>query len=402
MNYNFTDRPNRRETGSDKWEQMYNWNPNADEDVVPLSVADMEFQLAPEIQQGLVTFLENDDLVLGYTSPTDAYYEAVVDWQKRRHGVTIDKEWLVNTPGIIAALNAGVRALSQNDEGIIIFRPVYYPFGLAIDDNVRTEVNVPLIDHDGHYTIDFDRFEAAAADPKNKVLIFCNPHNPVGRVWKREELERIAEICVKYKLYVISDDIWNDIVMPGHEHTYLAEVNEDLKPYIITCTAASKSFNLAGMFTSNIIIEDEQLRNIFKAEVARSRYSHIGTLGYEATKLAYNEGEEWLDAMIAVVAHNGKVVQDFFNEHYPKIKVYMPEGTYLQWIDFRALGMTDTELEEFLHQEAQFFTDEGYIFGAEGSGYERINLALPTEDLKTQLQHLLNAIKARDEKNQSS
>lgn len=398
MTYNFTNRPKRRDTGSDKWEQMYNWNPQTKEGVVPLSVADMEFQLAPEIKQGLIDFIAKDDLVLGYTSPTESYLDAVVDWQKRRHGVNIEKEWLVHTPGIIPALNAGVRALSKNDEGIIIFRPVYYPFGLAIDDNVRTEVNVPLIHQNGYYTIDFERFEAAAADPKNKVLIFCNPHNPVGRVWKREELEKIAEICVKYKLYVISDDIWNDIVMPGYEHTYLAEVNEDLKPYLITCTAASKSFNLAGMFTSNIIIEDEELRNIFQTEVVRSRYSHIGTLGYEATKLAYNKGEKWLEDLIDVVAHNGKVVKEFFAAHYPKINVYQSEGTYLQWLDFRALGMTDTELEEFLHQEAQFFTDEGYIFGDEGSGYERINLALPTEDLKAQLYRLLDALKARDEK----
>lgn len=396
MKYNFTNQINRKRTGSMKWEQMTEWNPNYEADVVPLSVADMEFQLAPEIREGLIECLKNDQLVLGYTAPTDAYFEAVIDWQKRRHQVAIEKDWIVNTPGIVAALNAGVRALTEKDDGVIVFRPVYYPFGLAIDDNIRTEVNIPLINDNGYYTIDFAKFEEAAADAKNKILIFCNPHNPVGRVWTRDELEKIAEICIKHQLFVISDDIWNDLIMPGHEHTYLAEVNKDLAPYIITCTAASKSFNLAGMYTSNIIIEDEKLRGRFQAEVARSRYEFIGTLGYESTKIAYNQGEAWLDEVIQVVAQNGKVVQTFFEENYPKIKAYLAEGTYLQWLDFRALELTDPELEDFLHHDAQFFTDEGYIFGDEASGYERINLALPTKVLKTQLNRLLRALKTRD------
>ena len=396
MNYDFTSLVNRKNTGAAKWELMYQANPNCADDVVPLSVADMEFQLAPEIRKGLINFLQNEDVVLGYTLPTDDYLEAVVSWQKRRHQVEIEKEWIVNTPGIITALNAGLRAVTQENDGVIIFRPVYYPFGLAIDDNTRKEVNIPLLHNNGDYTIDFEQFEKAAADPKNKVLVFCNPHNPVGRVWTREELEKIADICIKHELYVISDDIWNDLIMPGHTFTYLADVNPELTPYVMTFTAASKSFNLAGMITSNILIEDEDLREIFKAELVRSRYDQVGTLGYESTRLAYEEAEAWLDEAIQVILKNSEVVQSFFAENYPKVTTYLPEGTYVQWLDFSALGLDDVELERFLQQDCQFFANSGYIFGTEGSGFVRINLAVPTGVLTVQLERLLKVLLAKD------
>lgn len=397
MNYDFTSRVNRKNTGSAKWDAMYQANPDCAANVVPLSVADMEFRLAPEIRQGLIDFLEDEDAVLGYTLPTNAYLEAVVNWQRKRHGVAIQKEWIVNTPGIIAALNAGLRTVTEEGDGVIIFRPVYYPFSLAIDDNARNEVNVPLIDDNGYYTIDFEQFEKAAANPNNKVLVFCNPHNPVGRVWQREELERIAEICLKHELYVISDDIWNDIMMPGFSHTYLADVNPEITPYIMTFTAASKSFNLAGMLTSNIIIADENLRERFTEELMRSRYDHVGTLGFESTRLAYERAEGWLDEAIETIHHNAQVVKQFFEEYYPAIQTTIPEGTYVQWVDFKALGLNHEELETFLQQEAEFFTNGGYIFGEEGQGYERINLALPTEILVAQLNNLLVALNKRDQ-----
>lgn len=396
MKYDFETAPNRKGTASMKWDQMYGWNPDVDEGVIPLSVADMELKNAPEIYEGLIEYLKKEP-VLGYVGATDGYYQAVVDWQDRRHGWQIEKDWIVNTAGVIAALYTAIRAYSEKDDGIIIFRPVYYPFGTAIGDNRRTEVNVPLIEEDGDYRIDFESFEEAASKPENKILLFCSPHNPVGRVWTEEELKRIADIANKHDLFVISDEIWYDITAPGVEHTVMAKVDEKLHERLIVCTAASKSFSLAGMHTSNIIIPNKNVREQFMEELERSRQTLIGIMGFEATRLAYDRAEPWLDEVNELIFKNQAIVKEFFEENYPKIKAPISEGTYLQWLDFRALGMEDDELEEFLHQDAQFFTDEGYIFGEEGSGFERINVACPTKNLENLLERLLDALKAREE-----
>lgn len=393
MTYDFTTVVNRKGTGALKWEQMYEWNKDVAADVIPLSVADMEFKNPPEIIEGLKDFL--DEAVLGYTGPTETFLQAVVDWQKRRHQWEIKKEWIVNTPGIVPAFYTAIRAFSEENDGVIIFRPAYYPFGLAISDNKRTEVNVPLIHQDGDYTIDFEGFEKAAANSKNKILLFCSPHNPVGRVWTQEELVRVAEIAVKHDLYVISDEIWYDFVMPGYQHTVLATVDERLNDKLVTCTAPSKSFNLAGMMISNIIISGEETRERYQQALQEVRGDMVGILGYKSCELAYTKSEKWLDELLTVIDTNQHIVKAYFDEHFPQIKAYLSEGTYLQWIDFNGLGMTDEELETFLHMEAEFFTDEGYIFGEEGSGFERINLALPTEALKQALNRLGEALKKK-------
>lgn len=393
MNYDFVTRVSRKNMGSVKWDMMYNWNSDVREGVVPMSVADMEFQTAPEIVAGLKAFL--DQAILGYTSAYPSFTEAVVSWQKRRHDWDIQPEWLVHTPGVVAAFYGAIRALTEKNDGVIIFRPVYYPFGQAISDNERTEVNIPLIFDAGEYKIDFTSFEEAAAKPENKVLLFCNPHNPVGRVWTKEELTKIAEIAIKHKLYVISDEIWYDFIMPGHKHTVFATVNSELNERLITCTAPSKSFNIAGMVISNIMIEDENLRMRFRKEMANVRADMIGILGYKSCELAYTEAEEWLDALLSVIDTNSKRVEVFFQEHFPEVVIAKMEGTYVQWLDFSSFGMTNEELETFLHEDAQFFTDEGYLFGEEGNGFERINLALPTGALEENLDRLLAAYKRK-------
>lgn len=391
MKYDFTKRVDRKETGSAKWEEMYKWNPNVEPDILPMSVADMEFQAAPEITRGLKKYL--DEAILGYTIPYPSFLDAVIQWQKERHNWDIQPEWIVNTPGVVTAFYGAIRTLSQKDEGVIIFRPVYHPFGQAIADNHRTEVNVPLIHENGAYEIDYDAFEEAAANPQNKILLFCSPHNPVGRVWRRDELEKIAEIAIKHNLYVISDEIWYDFVMPGYTHTVLATVDERLKERLITCTAPSKSFNLAGMMLSNIIIENPELRDKLRLAMMEVRSDMVGILGYKACELAYTKSQGWLDELIQVIYHNSQLVETFLAEHCPEIKTTKMEGTYVMWLDFRGLGMTNEELETFLHHEAQFFTDEGYIFGAEGSGFERINLALPTNALLENMNRLLRTLK---------
>ncbi len=388
--YSFTKQINRQGTGSHKWEQMYNWNPKVDEGVLPLSVADMELYNPPEIYEGLISFLENKP-ILGYTGPTDEFLQAVVDWQAKRHNWTIKKDWIVNTTGVVSAFNAAIRAFSDERDGVIIFRPVYYPFGNAITINNRKEVNIPLIEDEGNYTIDFEAFEEAASKTENKILLFCSPHNPTGNVWTKNELEKLAKIAVKYNLYVISDEIWYDFVHPDKEHTILYKVNEELRDLLITCTAASKTFNLAGLSTSSIIISNEVLRNKFVKEVEKSHYKAGNIFGFEASKIAYNKCEKWLDELIELVFNNQKIVNEFFKENYPKIKAPISHGTYLQWLDFRELEMKDKELEDYLHAN-QFFTDEGYIFGEEGSGFERINVALPEQALKELLENLLKVL----------
>lgn len=394
MKYDFETRVNRKNTGSFKWDQMYGWNPNVSEDVIPLSVADMEFKNPPEVIEGLKDFL--DEAILGYTGHYDSFLQSVVDWHQKRHNWEIKKEWIVSTPGIVAAFYGAIRAFTKKNDGVIIFRPVYYPFAAAIEDNQRTEVNVPLLNNDGDYTIDFEAFEQAAADPNNKILIFCSPHNPVGRVWTREELSRLAKICVKNELYIVSDEIWYDFTMPGYTHTVLATVNKELNKLLITCTAPSKSFNLAGLMTSNIIIEDDNIREVFTEAMQVVRSDMIGILGYKGCELAYTQSEEWLEELLIVIDRNQNLVHNFFKENYPKIKAPKIEGTYLQWLDFSALGMTHLELEDFLHTKAEFFTDEGYIFGEEGMGYERINLALPTDALEEALERLVKALKEKE------
>jgi len=394
MTYDFTTRVNRKNMGALKWEQMYNWNPNVGEDIIPLSVADMELKNAPRIITGLQRFL--DDAVLGYTGPSHDFLKSVVDWQKKRHNWDIKEDWIVNTQGVVAAFYAAIRAFSKKGDGIITFRPVYYPFHSAIDDNARTEVNVPLINNSNYYTIDYDKFEEAAKQANNKILLFCSPHNPVGRVWTKEELEKVAEIAVKHDLYVISDEIWYDIIMPGYQHTVLAKVNEALQDKIITCTSPSKTFNLAGMMTSNIIISNEDTREQFRHEIEVTRGDMIGILGYKACELAYRKEEAWLDELNTLIDTNQRFVHNYFKEHFPLIKAPLIEGTYLQWIDFTGLNMSVYDLEEFLHMEAEFFTDEGYIFGEEGNNYERINLALPTDALKEALDRLVKALQQKE------
>ncbi|NMB42895.1 MAG: pyridoxal phosphate-dependent aminotransferase [Clostridiales bacterium] len=387
MKYDFKNRIDRKASGSIKWELMYKWNPDVDEGVLPLSVADMELLNPPEIYEGLTSYIQSNP-VLGYTGPTDEFLDAVVNWQGKRHQWTISKEWIVNTTGVVSAFNAAIRAFSNPGDGVIIFKPVYYPFSSAITSNNRKEVNVPLIETDGYYTIDFEGLEDAASKEENKILLFCSPHNPVGRVWTKEELEKLAEIALKYDLIVISDEIWYDFVNPGHKHTILHKVNKQLQDRLITCTAASKTFNLAGLATSSIIISNEKLRDRFVHEVNRSHYRAGNIFGFEATKIAYNECEKWLDKLLELVYSNQKMVNEFFSVKFPKIKAPISEGTYLQWLDFRELGMNNQELEEFLHKN-QFFTDEGYIFGKEGNGFERINVALPQDALKELLERLL-------------
>ncbi len=391
MKYDFETLLSRKNQGSYKWEQMYEINPNVGEDVVPLSVADMEIKTASEIVEGLKNFLDN--AILGYTGPYPDFVNAVKNWCEKRYGYTFDKKSLINTPGVVNAFYGAVNAFTEKGDGVVIFRPVYYPFSMAIEENERELINCSLIEKDGYYTIDFEKFDEISKDPKVKLLIFCNPHNPVGRVWSREELTRLAEICVKNNVVVVSDEIHCDLIMPGHKFTSMMTIKNGIENLLITCFAPSKTFNLAGLATSNIIVPNEELRNKYFKTLSLMKNTMVNVLGYKACEIAYNECEEWVKELLQVLDTNQRMVKKFFDEKFPKIKAPLLEGTYLMWIDFRALGLSNEELEKFMQTKAELFTDEGYIFGEEGNGFERINLAAPTHVIEKTLTRLEKALK---------
>ena len=389
MKYDFTTLPDKKNQGSAKWAIMYELNPDVADDVVSLSVADMELKNPPEITEGLKRYL--DEVVLGYSRPYSGFINAVIDWQKNKHGYDVKPEWFVNVPGVVNAFTGAIRAFTEKGDGVIIFRPIYYPMGNAIKNSELTEVNVPLLNDNGVYTIDFDAFEKAAADPKNKVLLFSSPHNPTGRVWTEDELRKIGEICLKNDVIIVSDEIWNDLIMPGYKHTVFASLSPEIENITVTMIAPSKTFNIAGLATSICFVSNEVLKEKLINELSLMGSLTINTLGFKGCELAYTKCESWLEELLKLLETNRAIGEEFFNSR--GLKCTRTEGTYLLWVNFASLGFDVKELEEFLQKEAQFFTNAGYVFGEEGNLYERINIALPTEKLKVQLDKLDKALK---------
>ncbi|MBP1919047.1 MalY/PatB family protein [Youngiibacter multivorans] len=392
MVHDFETIVNRHDTGSEKYNQMKEWNPSVTEDIVPFSVADMEFKNAPEIIEGLKEYL--NDVILGYAVPTEDYYSAVCSWMERRHGWNIEPEWIIGSPGVVQAFYNAVKAFAEPGEGVIIMTPVYYPFYGAIKKTGRKIVRTALVVRGDRYEIDFDELERLASEPSNKVLLFCSPHNPVGRVWERWELEKISEICLKNGVTVISDEIHNDLVMPGFKHTVFAALSDEAKNNCIVCTSPSKTFNLAGMHVSNVIIPNADLRMKYQDELDKTGFFSLNMLGYKACELGYDKGELWLDELLVTIHNNYFALKDFLAKRLPEVKVYPLEGTYLVWMDFRPLGIDFLELERILHMEAMVFFDEGYVFGKrEGAGFERMNIACPKQVMMDGLERMANALR---------
>ena len=389
--YDFTTVVDRSTLGSSKWELMKEMNPDVKPGIVPLSVADMEFVTQPEIVAGLKNTLEHT--ILGYTSPTESYFNAIISWMDRRHQWKIKKEWIIVTPGVVPALRALIKVLANPGEGIIILSPVYYPFYTAIESNGNKIVTSSLIDVNRYYEIDFKDLEDKLSQSKNTMMILCSPHNPIGRVWKQEELIRIADLCLKYNVILIADEIHHDIVMSGNKHTAVASLSDEYQNHIITCTSVSKTFNLAGMRISNIIIKNEEYRKKLNDYFSDLAIVKVNALSYQAVEIGYNDCEEWLGEVISVIEDNRDFVVTYLAEHLPEVKVYPLEATYLLWTDFRGLFDDCHELEKFMVNEAQVFLDEGYIFGFEGNGFERFNLACPKHILKESLERIVKAYK---------
>jgi len=389
MKYDFETLIPRKNMGSRKWNVMAQHNPNAAEDVIPLSVADMEFRNPPELAQGLKDYIDRS--ILGYTLPNDAFYQSVARWMKNRHQWDIKPEWLVQAPGVVNALFGIVKTFTEPGDGIIIMQPVYYPFSAAITQNGRELVNNALIYEDYAYRIDFDDLEKKAKDPKNKMLILCSPHNPIGRVWTREELEKVGRICIDNNILVVSDEIHFDFILTGHKHTVFANISEEFAQHCIICTAPSKTFNIAGLKISNIVIPNDHLRKQLLEKNQRDFASNA--LGIQACRICYDDCGAWKDEMLCMIEYNYQQVKKFVEEKLPQIKVIELQGTYLLWLDCTALGLSDEELEK-LTLGADLYLDEGYLFGPGGSGFERINLACPTRYLMAAMERFQKAISA--------
>lgn len=389
--YDFETVISRKNQGSYKWEQMYKEYPDLPDDIIPFSVADMELQIAPEIKEGLKKYI--DEAVLGYTGANDNYLEIVVNWMKKRHNFDVKKEWIVNSSGVVSALYDAIKAYTEENQGVIIFTPVYYPFHSAITSNNRKIIDCPLIENNRNYTIDFQKFEELAKDKNNRLLILCSPHNPVGRVWTKEELEKIGEIVLKNDLIIISDEIHFDILMKGQKHTVLQTISNEISEITVTCTAPTKTFNLAGIGISNIIIKNEELRKKFIKEQEKSSSHVFAALGFKACELAYTKAEKWFEQFLELINKNQQIVNEFFENKFTVLKAPLIQGTYLQWLDFRELGLKNKELKRFMNEKARIFFSEGYTFGKNGDGFERMNLAVPTHILEKGLERLYNAIK---------
>lgn len=392
MAYNFETVGKRYHTGSRKWNELLASGVREDEDIIPFSVADMEFETAPEIVTAIKEEVEH--YVLGYANPTREYLDTVCRWMRERHGWDARPEWILPEHGIVDAFFNAVKIFTQPGEGVMLMTPVYYPMYRAVNDNSRVLVDCPLVYKCDRYEIDFADFERKATDENTKLLILCSPHNPIGRVWRRDELEHIAEICLKHHVLVLSDEIHFDLVMPGHRHIVYASLSEEAANNCIVCTAPSKTFNLAGLQTSNIFVPNPALREQYMAGLKRGNPNpKCNILGYRACEAAYKHSAPWLEQAIRVIDTNRKLVADFMAREFPQVQVIDLEATYLLWMNWRGLGLDSRELERINHQEARLFFDEGYIFGAQGDGFERWNLACPTRYIREALERMKTAYK---------
>lgn len=385
--YDFETLVDRSGTGSVKWELMRERGGDVPAGIAPLSTADLDFLPAPEITRGLREHLEG--AVLGYTGPTPALFSAIQMWQAVRHRWAIDTRWISMMPGVVTGLFAGVRAASKAGDGVALLTPAYPPMVDAIEKTGRRLVAVPLDGEGGRYRIDFAALADALENEDVTVLILCSPHNPTGRVWTHTELEEIAHLARANDVTVIADEIHADIVHEGFEHIPFAAVSEDATSRTITLSSASKSFNLAGVQTSWAMIENVELRAAYERELEAWGFHFVNCLGYRAVEIAYTEASAWLEGLLELIARNDKVSREFFAERFPEVAIAPLEGTFLQWIDFRPLGLDERELTRLHDREAHVFFEHGRSFGA--PGLERLNLGTPTRVLEEALVRLAEA-----------
>lgn len=389
MNFDFDKVTDRSNTFAEKYDLAKERNKPSD--AISLWVADMDWPVAPAITDALKKRCEHG--IFGYSWPDDRYYDALKKWFSERHNFEIKKEWVVNTPGVVFALCTAIKAFTNEGDAVLIQRPVYYPFSNSIRSLNRRLVNSPLIYKDGTYSIDFEDFEKKIIAENVKLFILCSPHNPGGRVWKREELERLSKICLKHNVIVVSDEIHCDITFEENTHTVFSSLSEKAAQNTVVCTAPSKTFNLAGLQFSNIIIANEKLRKAFCLQIDKTGYDEPNVAGIEAATAAYANGGEWFDLAKAYIWQNILFAEQYILQNCPKMKVCKPQGTYLLWLDFKAFDLTDKQIEDKILNKAKVWLDGGAMFGLEGEKFQRINCATPRKILEAALKAICEEFK---------
>lgn len=360
-------------------------------DVLSLWVADMDFPTAPAILEALHAKVNHG--IFGYSVPDENFYETVKNWQKTEHDFDIARHWVVTTPGVVFAIACAIKAFTREGEAVIIQTPVYYPFKNMILANNRKLVTSSLFEKDGKWQIDFDDFEKKIVENDVKLFILCSPHNPVGRVWTREELTRLSEICLKHNVIVFADEIHNDFVFEPNKHIVFSTISKEAAWNSVISTSASKTFNLAGLQFSVNFIQNPALKKKFHDERDKTGYDEPSLMGFVATQAAYEHGKDWLTALKKHLVENLDFVRNFVKEKLPKVRLIEPEGTYLLWLDFSAYGYSDSELDNLIVNKAKVWLDRGTMFGCEGEGYQRINIATPRPILEEALKRIEKNLK---------
>lgn len=356
------------------------------EDVLPLWVADMDFMTSSYVLDAMRERIDHG--IFGYTEEIPGYFESVRDWMLRHHGFAVEKSWLVKTPGVVFALAMAVLAYTEPGDAVLIQQPVYYPFESVIRDNGRKMVtNTLYLGEDNRFHIDFDDFEKKLIEHRVKLFILCSPHNPVSRVWTEEELIRLGDLCMRHQVIVVSDEIHGDFAFQGKHHVF-ATLKEAYAQRSVICTSPSKTFNLAGLNLSNIFIPNEDLRKRFCSCVYAAGVSELNIMGQIACEAAYRQGEEWYQGMMRYVADNIAFIGCYVEENLPGVRMIAHEGTYLVWLDFRGLGLTEAALEHKIIHEAKLWLDAGIMFGAGGAGFQRVNAACPRKILREALERI--------------
>ena len=363
---------------------------NMPEDLLPMWVADMDFKTTSYVEDAVKKVAEHG--IYGYSEPGESYFEAVRDWILKHHGWEVKPQWLIKTPGVVFAIGMAVKALTEPGDGVLLQLPVYYPFSEIIKDNDRRVVSNDLfLGEDGRYHIDLEDFENKIKAENIKLFLLCNPHNPVGRVWTYDELVAMGDICVRYGVTVVSDEIHQDFVFKG-KHIPFASIKKEYEDISITCTSPSKTFNLAGMLISNIFIPNAELRRAVRKQTDACGISQLSPVGLAACEAAYRDGGEWYDAMLEYVGENIEYVRKYTEENLPGVDMIVHEGTYLVWLDFRGTGLSTDEIDDLIIHKAKLWLDSGRIFGKVGEGFQRVNVACPRSVLSEALDRIRTAL----------
>ncbi|WP_444092090.1 MalY/PatB family protein [Bacteroides sp.] len=385
MKYDFDEIISRRNSNSYKWDAVM------EEGVLPMWVADMDFRTAPAVVEVLRKRMDHG--IFGYTKVPPVYYDAIINWFTRRHGWQIDRDWIIYTSGVVPALSAIIKALTVPGDRVLVQTPVYNCFFSSIRNNGCEIVANPLVYTNGTYRINFDDLARKATDPKVKLLLLCNPHNPVGRVWTRAELMCIGEICLRNDVLVVADEIHCELVYSGHTYIPFASISDDFRNRSVTCTSPSKAFNLAGLQIANIFAADESVRVKIDKAINLNEVCDVNPFGVEALVAAYNDGEEWLEELKCYLSDNYLYMRTFFNKYLPQFPVVKLEGTYLVWVDCSVLNRSSKEIAEILLKAEKLWINEGSMYGEAGEGFIRINIACPRQILIDGLNRLKRGLK---------